>query len=278
MILYRMENNDIYIWLGGSFSPPTLAHMNIAKIGAEYIANKNPDKNIHLYFIPVNDHYNKASVKCVNFANRSQMLMIAADALNKETADTKIMFGVSDIEYVEGKSREKPVKTWKSLELFIKEYNANPENVYLMQGQDNIAGILKGSWENSYDLIFKSKLLCIPRKEAKSLSEVINLKDLKTKDSQFNDKTEKDIMGRVEIIDTIPNLISSSELRKQIRESESETNEKLLEIADPKILEYIFKNKLYRTMDCEEPPKGGRRKLRKTRRSSLRLGKKTRRH
>jgi len=57
MILYRMGNNDIYIWLGGSFSPPTLAHMNIAKIGAEYIATQHPAQNIHLFFVPVNDYY-----------------------------------------------------------------------------------------------------------------------------------------------------------------------------------------------------------------------------
>ena len=264
-----MSSDDIYIWLGGSFSPPTLAHMNIAKIGAEYIANQYPTQKIYLYFVPVNDYYKKASVTCVNFANRFEMLKIAADALNKETEGTNITFGVSDIENVEGKSMGKPVKTWRSLELFIEKYHANPENVYLMQGQDNIADILKGSWENSYDLIFKSKLLCIPRKEAKSLSEVINLKDLKTKDTQFSGKTNEEIMGRVEIIDTIPNLISSSELREQLR--------KLLKIADPKILEYIFEKELYRTMDCEAS-NGGRRKLRKTRRSSLRLGKKTRRH
>ena len=264
-----MENNDIYIWLGGSFSPPTLAHMNIAKIGAEYIANKNPDKNIHLYFIPVNDHYKKASVTCVNFANRFEMLKIAADALNEETEGTKIRFDVSNIENVEGNKTKTSVRTWRSLELFREEYKANPENVYLMQGQDNIADILKGSWEKSYDLIFKSKLLCIPRKEAKSLSEVINLETLIKTDTQFSDKTKEKIMGRVEIIDTIPNLISSSELREQLRE--------LLKIADPKILEYIFEKELYRTMACEAS-KGGRRKLRKTRRSSLRLGKKTRRH
>ena len=267
-----MENNDIYIWLGGSFSPPTLAHMNIAKIGAEYIANQYPTQKIYLYFVPVNDYYKKASVTCVNFANRFEMLKIAADALNKETEGTNITFDVSNIENVEGNKTKTSVRTWRSLELFREEYKANPENVYLMQGQDNIADILKGSWEKSYDLIFKSKLLCIPRtggSTKEKLIEVINLETLIKTDTQFSDKTKEKIMDRVKIIDTIPNLISSSELRKQIRE--------LLKIADPKILEYIFEKELYRTMDCEAS-KGGRRKLRKTRRSSLRLGKKTRRH
>ena len=267
-----MSSDDIYIWLGGSFSPPTLAHMNIAKIGAEYIANQYPTQKIYLYFVPVNDYYKKASVTCVNFANRFEMLKIAADALNKETEGTNITFDVSNIENVEGNKTKTSVRTWRSLELFREEYKANPENVYLMQGQDNIADILKGSWEKSYDLIFKSKLLCIPRtggSTKEKLIEVINLETLIKTDTQFSDKTKEKIMDRVKIIDTIPNLISSSELRKQIRE--------LLKIADPKILEYIFEKELYRTMDCEAS-KGGRRKLRKTRRSSLRLGKKTRRH
>ncbi len=274
-----MENNHIYIWLGGSFSPPTLAHMNIAKIGAEYIARQHPDKKIHLYFVPVNDHYKKESVTCVHFSDRLEMLKIAANALNE---GSNITFGVSDIEAVEGETTNQSVKTWRSLELLINEHHAKPENVYLMQGQDNIAGILKGSWENPYALIFKSKLLCIPRTEGsteKELIEIINLETLRNKDNQFNYKTEQTIMERVEIIDTIPSLTSSSELRKQIRESESETDEKLLKIAHPEILKYIWNNKLYKELKCEAPPKGGgRRKLRKTRRSSVRRGKKTRRH
>jgi nicotinic acid mononucleotide adenylyltransferase len=243
--------------------------MNIAKIGAEYIARQHPDKKIHLYFVPVNDYYEKASVKCVKFSDRFKMLKIAADALNEE--GSKITFDVSDIEAVEGETTNQSVKTWRSLELLINEHHANPENVYLMQGQDNIAGILKGSWEKPYDLIFKSKLLCIPREGAPLLSQMIYLDTLKNKDSQFNYKTKEAIMERVKIIDTIPSLISSSELREEIR--------KLLKIAHPEILKYIWNNKLYKELKCEAPPKGGgRRKLRKTRRSSVRRGKKTRRH
>jgi nicotinic acid mononucleotide adenylyltransferase len=288
--------DDIYIWLGGSFSPPTIAHIAIAELVGTKLSEENPDKRINVFFVPVNDYYNKKSVKCVSAADRVQMLYEAATFLNEKHLPN-INFYVSRHEILKAETDKdsqwyhKEVKTYDSIKQFVENYGANPENVYLMQGQDNIEGILAGKWVYSHDLIFKSKLICVPRAAANNvvnatraaLRSKLNMEKLnapestQTPDSSQPPKSAMDALARVTILDTVPRLVSSTDLRKTIRTwyRKSANNARNLNTWTANtgilnstktstikpILDYILEKRLYENEEaCEtQQAKGGRR-------------------
>ena len=293
--------DDIYIWLGGSFSPPTIAHIAIAELVGTKLSEENPDRRINVFFVPVNDYYNKKSVKCVSAEDRVQMLYEAATFLNEKHLPN-INFYVSRHEILKAETDKdspwyhKEVKTYESIKQFTENYGADPENVYLLQGQDNIEGILAGKWVYSHDLIFKSKLICVPRAAANNvvnatraaLRSKVNISKLnapestQTPDPTQPPKSASDVLARITILDTVPRLVSSTDLRKTIRTwyRKSANNVRNLNtwttntgILDSNktstikpILDYILEKRLYEdetACETQDKPHGGRRTTRK---------------
>jgi nicotinic acid mononucleotide adenylyltransferase len=293
--------DDIYIWLGGSFSPPTIAHISIAELVGTKLSEENPDRRINVFFVPVNDYYNKKSVKCVSGTDRVQMLYEAATFLNEKHL-SNINFYVSRHEILKAEADKagpwyhKEVKTYDSIKQFVENYGANPENVYLLQGQDNIEGILAGKWVYSHDLIFKSKLICVPRALANNvvnatraaLRSKLNMAKLnapestQTPDPARPPKSAEDALARITILDTVPRIVSSTDLRKTIRTwyrkstnnvrnlNTWTTNTGILNSTKTStikpILDYILEKRLYEdeaACETQDKPKGGRRSTRK---------------
>lgn len=267
-------DEDIFIWLGGSFSPPTNAHLNIAEMVGIFMRNKT-GKRVRLFFVPVNDYYTKPSVLCVAGPehHRIHMLRLATDYLNSRRNEN-LLFDVDDIEFTEGENTKKPIKTVDSVTIFTKKHNANPDNVYIMQGQDNIAAILAGKWHGTEALVFNSKLLCIPREAVEGKDIVQATKDSLRKQidvSKFTNKTEEEIMNRITILDTVPKLDSSTDLRKFIRQGNFHlVKEKTIE----PISAYIEHKGLYKDIICETAKQGGKRKKTLRRRNRRRISRK----
>jgi len=140
-------------FFGGSFNPPTIAHIDLAKLAIEKC---NLDK---LYFVPVNDKYKKNGL--ISFSDRKEMLKIATKN------ESKIY--VSDIE-------EKIEKQIYAIDIFeiIKEKYSDDE-IYFIMGMDNFKKI--SSWKE-YEKLKKYKYIVFERNESDESLE-ININDVK---------------------------------------------------------------------------------------------------
>jgi hypothetical protein len=68
-------DDNIYIYYGGSFSPITIAHLNMALYAINTILtlfSGDDKKKIIFYFVPTPTVYDKGSVstKCISYENR----------------------------------------------------------------------------------------------------------------------------------------------------------------------------------------------------------------
>ena len=114
-------------FFGGSFNPPTYAHINVAKMSIEKF---NLDA---VYFVPVGNLYNKLSLIDENY--RYKMLELICD--------DKIM--VENIEL----GRKQTLNTLQAFELIEQKYKST-ENYYIM-GADNFEKL--PTWKNAKELI-----------------------------------------------------------------------------------------------------------------------------
>ena len=108
---------DAFVWMGGSYSPPTIAHIEMAALVGSKVASTSGLRT-HVFFVPVNDYYKKKSVNCVTFADRFHMLQLACDELNGRGIHN-VFFHVSDYEVKAaeeaGPWQGKEIKTYESI-------------------------------------------------------------------------------------------------------------------------------------------------------------------
>lgn len=136
-------------FFGGSFNPPTFAHINLAK---KAIQEGNLDKVI---FVPIGDFYNKKNLAPAK--DRYNMLKIACDGINN--------LDVSDLEL---NAKEKMYAV-DAFELIQKNYK--DDEVFFIMGADNFVKI--GDWKNSEKLINKFKYIVLDRENI-DVEEYIN--------------------------------------------------------------------------------------------------------
>lgn len=123
---------------GGSFNPPHLMHLNIAK---ELLRLKYLDKVI---FVPTGNKYNKDDL--IDIEYRIEMLKI----MTKDYNDII----VSDYE-----NKDRVIYTYETLDYFKKKYIGS--EIYFILGADNLKQI--GTWKNSEYILSNYKLLVINR-------------------------------------------------------------------------------------------------------------------
>ena len=133
-------------FFGGSFNPPTHAHINIAKMSIEKF---NLDA---VYFVPVGNLYNKPSLIDENY--RYKMLELICDDKIK----------VESIEL----GRKEPLNTLQAFELIEQKYK-NTENYYIM-GADNFEKL--PTWKNAKELIENYKYIIFERNGSNSKSMI----------------------------------------------------------------------------------------------------------
>ena len=128
-------------FFGGSFNPPTNAHINLAK---QIIHECKLDK---LIFVPIGDFYKKQDL--IAFKHRYNMLKTMCD-LNEKLE-------VSNIE-------DNQLTKVYAIDIFeiIKKQYAN-DDIYYIMGSDNLEKIT--SWKDYIKLVTSYKYIIIERKE-----------------------------------------------------------------------------------------------------------------
>ena len=255
-------------WFGGSFSPPTIMHYEIAKKIGKYLATKHETARVCI--IPTSSGTGKESVSeaCISTDNRIRLCQAMVDELNKDKADN-IDFQLETYETTQATLNRigKPYVPSKiSLDIFKQTYN--PTTLYFVQGQDAIMDIANNKWFESKALLtIPDQILMFPRGAGVITPELASgLKteighSLKNPSKPWNENPATDseitaILSKTTIIEGSASEISSSEVRKLIRTGKEYTH--LLHPTVDAALEKMNPTP-YATRDaCEKPvAKGG---------------------
>lgn len=192
-------------FFGGSFNPPTYAHINIAKMSIEKF---NLDA---VYFVPVGNLYNKLSL--IDEDYRYKMLELICDDKIK----------VESIEL----GRKEPLNTLQAFELIEQKYK-NTENYYIM-GADNFEKL--PTWKNAKELIENYKYIIFERNGSNSKSLIDTQELLKQNRDNFNFLNVEQYSN-----------VSSGIIRELIQ---NENYKECEEYTRLEIVQYIKENKLY---------------------------------
>ncbi|MFV0393721.1 MAG: nicotinate (nicotinamide) nucleotide adenylyltransferase [Coprobacillaceae bacterium] len=206
----KKENIIVF---GGTFNPPTLAHLHLATIAKEFVKAKK------CIFLPVGDDYNKKDI--ISASHRLNML--EALILNEEGFD---------IERFETKQKTFTT-TYESLS-YIKNKYGTDTNYYFMMGSDNLEKI--SDWKNIHNLLEEFHLLIIKRAD-------MNSDNIIKKDAFF--KRYKSKIMTINIDNDVIEHISSSLVR------EMSILEETRMFLKPSVFEYIKEHKLYDFKDYD---------------------------
>ena len=194
-------------FFGGSFNPPTNAHLEIAKTALEEM---ELDK---VYFVPMGNTYKKPGL--IDEKLRYEMLQIACAKYKK-----------LDVENIE-LNLNKSLTTIEAFEKIENKYSKS-QNYYIM-GADNFLRL--PNWKDAERLITNYKFIVFARK-GEELSDLIN-----------NNKTISSNLANINLLRIKNNTnCSSGIIRDLIKEGKNEIVKKYTEEG---IIEFINKNKLY---------------------------------
>lgn len=207
-------NKKNIVVIGGSFNPPTIAHLHIASLAKEFTKAKK------CIFLPVGDNYNKKGM-----IPSKHRLMMLQSVICTESGDC--------IETYEIKCTSTPT-TYQSLS-YIKHKYGEENNYYFVMGSDNLKDVSK--WENANKLLDAFYLLTFKRANLDSV-EIIN-------QDPFLTKYAKKIIT-LNIANDIIQYTSSSLVRNM------KTLEEARILIDPNVFDYIKRNKLYNFKDLDK--------------------------
>lgn len=194
-------------FFGGSFNPPTNAHLEIAKTALEEM---ELDK---VYFVPMGNTYKKPGL--IDEKLRYEMLQIACAKYEK-----------IDVENIE-LNLTKSLTTIEAFKRIESKYSKT-QNYYIM-GADNFLKL--PNWQDAEELITNYKLIVFARK-GEELSDLIN-----------NNKLINSHLTNINLLKIENNTsCSSGIIRDLIKEGKNEIAKKYTE---ERIVEFINKNKLY---------------------------------
>lgn len=197
-----------YGFFGGSFNPPTNAHLEIAK---EALNNFNLDK---VFFVPMGNSYTKPDL--IDEKQRYEMLKIISTNENK--------IEVEDIEL----NQPQRLYAMDAFKMIENKYS-DSENYYIM-GADNFIKI--PSWDENEKLIKNFKYIVFERNE-------INVNEFIDKNEMFND-----YKSNIFILKLKQNSSCSSGMVRTMLKGEKYYN--IENYINYKTLEYIKKMGLYK--------------------------------
>jgi nicotinate (nicotinamide) nucleotide adenylyltransferase len=220
--------------MGGSFSPPTIGHLNTGLTIATQLSNCHPGATINIYYVPVNSAYNKASVKeeYITTADRLALLELLLE-------DARLRCPVANFILADHEATAPAaIKTYDSIAQLMAIHNIPlTDRVYLAVGQDNITGLLKGSWYKWRELLEGFNFIVFPR------DCVAADKGLLWHALSASANAPPDLADRLTIIDAMSEGVSSTCLRTAIADGR---------LADagaltlPAIMDYITCCQLYK--------------------------------
>lgn len=200
-----MKTKKLIVY-GGSFNPPSFAHITLAK---QLIHGIEADM---LLFLPVGDHYKKNGLISAN--HRVNMLKLACnDSKNLQVSLIEIQ-------------AEKRLYTIETLDM-IREIYKNYE-IFFVMGMDNLRDIC--NWKE-YERLFREYKIIVMNRASDTLNKVF--KDIP------HLKCYKDNI--IQIVGLLQTDISSTLIRKYISE-----NKPIKHLTTKEISKYIKDNKLYK--------------------------------
>lgn len=194
-------------FFGGSFNPPTYAHINIAKMSIEKF---NLDA---VYFVPVGNLYNKPSL--IDEKYRYKMLqLVCGDKIKAENVEL---------------NRKETLDTLQAFNLIEEKYKNDETEIFYIMGADNFERL--PNWKDSKKLVEDYQYIIFKR-DGSNLEQCIEKNQILKKNRQ-NFK----FLDLQQYAD-----ISSGIIRELIKK---EDYEKCKEYTDAAIVQYIKENKLY---------------------------------
>ena len=197
---------DRIVIFGGTFNPPTRAHLDIATEALYYLDAEK------VLFVPVSDLYKKDDVE-ISY-HRVNMLNLAIGNFRRLEID------FTEVDAV------KLTYTYETVEKIKSRYQ--DKELFLLIGADNLEDFK--NWKNQRSIMENCSLLVVNRNNS-SIDEIIESNEILT---EFKDKIIEAPIEEIEI--------SSTEVRNRIASNELEGLENLV---DKEVIEYIVENKLY---------------------------------
>ena len=197
---------DRIIIFGGTFNPPTRAHLDIATEALYYLDAEK------VLFVPVSDLYKKDDVE-ISY-HRVNMLNLAIGNFRRLEID------FTEVDSV------KLTYTYETVEKIKSQYQ--DKELFLLIGADNLEDFK--NWKNQRSIMENCSLLVVNRNNS-SIDEIIESNEILT---EFKDKIIEAPIEEIEI--------SSTEVRNRIASGELEGLENLV---DKEVIDYIIENKLY---------------------------------
>ena len=197
---------DRIVIFGGTFNPPTRAHLDIATEALYYLDAEK------VLFVPVSDLYKKDDVE-ISY-HRVNMLNLAIGNFRRLEID------FTEVDAV------KLTYTYETVEKIKSQYQ--DKELFLLIGADNLEDFK--NWKNQRSIMENCSLLVVNRNNS-SIDEIIESNEILT---EFKDKIIEAPIEEIEI--------SSTEVRNRIVSGELEGLENLV---DKEVIDYIVENKLY---------------------------------
>lgn len=197
---------DRIVIFGGTFNPPTRAHLDIATEALYYLDAEK------VLFVPVSDLYKKDDVE-ISY-HRVNMLNLAIGNFRRLEID------FTEVDSV------KLTYTYETVEKIKSQYQ--DKELFLLIGADNLEDFK--NWKNQRSIMENCSLLVVNRNNS-SIDETIESNEILT---EFKDKIIEAPIEEIEI--------SSTEVRNRIASGELEGLENLV---DKEVIDYIVENKLY---------------------------------
>ena len=197
---------DRIVIFGGTFNPPTRAHLDIATEALYYLDAEK------VLFVPVSDLYKKDDVE-ISY-HRVNMLNLAIGNFRRLEID------FTEVDAV------KLTYTYETVEKIKSQYQ--DKELFLLIGADNLEDFK--NWKNQRSIMENCSLLVVNRNNS-SIDEIIESNEILT---EFKDKIIEAPIEEIEI--------SSTEVRNRIASGELEGLENLV---DKEVIEYMVENKLY---------------------------------
>jgi nicotinic acid mononucleotide adenylyltransferase len=291
-------------WMGGSYAPPTSAHVNVAvEMANKLLELTAPANYCALCIVPVSKAYNKPSVNeaCVSDDNRRALIEAFVEAVRRQLFATNpraefchIHLMPYELDNKNPAGEHAPVTTFDSLamlKVLLTKANAiiPGTNYYIAQGQDNIIGIMKRTWFKSDELLDNYKFFMYPRGQVEGLEGLMMeaMMDPTSSAIKFKNDPSKIIepLSEGKARSKIPNVTfvgngfnddtSSSAVRKCLRDGDIEGARGMMDPAVfAKLMEIASKEGgvlPYSSDKCEPPKKGGgRRRTKASKRRSKR--------
>ena len=197
---------DRIVIFGGTFNPPTRAHLDIATEALYYLDAEK------VLFVPVSDLYKKDDVE-ISY-HRVNMLNLAIGNFRRLEID------FTEVDTVA------LTHTYETVEKIKSQYQ--DKELFLLIGADNLEDFK--NWKNQRSIMENCSLLVVNRNNS-SIDEIIESNEILT---EFKDKIIEAPIEEIEI--------SSTEVRNRIASGELEGLENLV---DKEVIDYIVENKLY---------------------------------